>query len=133
MDGKGRALDKVMIERLWRTVKYDDIYIRVYESTGKCYPGLTAFFHRYNTRKHLSRGMSRKNSIAVDSRCRAPREQQSPAGAIAAAQDHVVACSDDHAGGDDRAVSAVVFKGDALEVDRAAAGVVELHPLVVVV
>jgi putative transposase len=30
-DGKGRALDNVMIERLWRTVKYDDIYIRGYE------------------------------------------------------------------------------------------------------
>jgi putative transposase len=32
MDGNGRALDNVMIERLWRTVKYDDIYVRGYKT-----------------------------------------------------------------------------------------------------
>ena len=40
MDGKGRALDNVMIERLWRTVKYDDIYIRGYETMAELYQGL---------------------------------------------------------------------------------------------
>ena len=39
MDGKGRALDNVMIERLWRTVKYDDIYIRCYETMSELYQG----------------------------------------------------------------------------------------------
>ena len=37
MDGKGRALDNVMIERLWRTIKYDDIYICGYERMGELY------------------------------------------------------------------------------------------------
>jgi len=32
MDGKGRALDNVFVERLWRTVKYEDIYLKGYES-----------------------------------------------------------------------------------------------------
>ena len=58
MDGKGRALDNVMIERLWRTVKYDDIYIRSYETMSELYQGLSAFFRKYNSRKHQSLGMS---------------------------------------------------------------------------
>lgn len=58
MDGKGRALDNVMIERLWRTVKYDDIYVRGYETMVELYRGLEAFFAKYNTRKHQTLGMS---------------------------------------------------------------------------
>lgn len=58
MDGKGRALDNVMIERLWRTVKYDDIYVRAYETMNELYQGLSAFFRKYNTRKHQGLGMS---------------------------------------------------------------------------
>lgn len=58
MDGKGRALDNVMIERLWRTVKYDDIYIRGYETMSELYQGLSAFFRKYNSRRHQSLGMS---------------------------------------------------------------------------
>lgn len=58
MDGRGRALDNVMIERLWRTVKYDDIYVRAYETMSELYQGLSAFFRKYNTRKHQTLGMS---------------------------------------------------------------------------
>ena len=58
MDGKGRALDNGMIERLWRTIKYDDIYIRAYETMSELYQGLSAFFRKYNARKHQTLGMS---------------------------------------------------------------------------
>ncbi|WP_425499894.1 integrase core domain-containing protein [Cerasicoccus maritimus] len=58
LDGKGRALDNVMIERLWRTVKYDDIYIRDYETMAEFYQGLSAFFRKYNARKHQILSMS---------------------------------------------------------------------------
>jgi len=58
MDGKGRALDNVMIERLWRTVKYDDIYIRGYETMSELRKCLSAFFKKYNSREHQSLGMS---------------------------------------------------------------------------
>ena len=58
MDGKGRALDNVMIERLWRTVKYDDIYVRGYETMNELYQGLSAFFRKYNSRKYQGLGMS---------------------------------------------------------------------------
>jgi len=58
MDGKGRALDNRMIERLWRTVKYDDIYIKGYQSMPELYCGLVEFIKKYNDRKHQGLGMS---------------------------------------------------------------------------
>ena len=58
MDGKGRALNNRMIERLWRTVKYDDIYVKAYETMDQLYDGLKKFFCKYNTRKHQTLGMS---------------------------------------------------------------------------
>lgn len=58
MDGRGRALDNRMIERLWRSVKYDDIYIKGYETMNELYHGLSAFFAKYNNRKHQTLGMN---------------------------------------------------------------------------
>ena len=55
MDGKGRCLDNIFIERLWRTVKQQDIYIKHYESVAECRAGLTKFFDSYNNyRPHQS-------------------------------------------------------------------------------
>ena len=47
MDGKGRALDNVFVERLWRTVKYEDIYLKDYENGVECQEGLARFFDDY--------------------------------------------------------------------------------------
>jgi putative transposase len=41
MDGKGRWIDNVFIERLWRSVKYEDIYLRAYENGRELQVGLT--------------------------------------------------------------------------------------------
>lgn len=55
MDGRGRALDNVFIERLWWTVKYENIYPRNYENGKALYCGLDRYFQYYNTeRKHSS-------------------------------------------------------------------------------
>ena len=55
MDGKGRAIDNVFIERLWRTVKYEDIYLKNYETPGALRSGLGEYFRFYNTeRMHTS-------------------------------------------------------------------------------
>ena len=51
MDGKGRCLDNVFVERLWRTVKYDEIYIRSYQTMLDAEKLLTAFFRFYNDRR----------------------------------------------------------------------------------
>ena len=55
MDGKGRALDNVFIERLWRTVKYESIYLYSYETVRDLYRGLKEYFDFYNfERPHQS-------------------------------------------------------------------------------
>ena len=55
MDGKGRALDNVFVERLWMTVKQEDIYLKEYETVKACKQGLEKYFLRYNTiREHQS-------------------------------------------------------------------------------
>jgi putative transposase len=57
MDGRGRALDNVFVERLWRTVKYEDIYIRGYETVAELQRGLIRYFAFYNQeRLHQSLG-----------------------------------------------------------------------------
>jgi putative transposase len=48
MDGRGRALDNVFIERLWRTVKYEDIYLKDYETARRLKAGLGNYFRFYN-------------------------------------------------------------------------------------
>jgi putative transposase len=48
MDGKGRCLDNVFVERLWRTVKYEDIYLMGYEGVSELRRGLGRYFPYYN-------------------------------------------------------------------------------------
>ena len=55
MDGKGRAIDNIFIERLWRTVKYEHIYLHVYGDGLSLYKGLHNYFSFYNgERRHQS-------------------------------------------------------------------------------
>jgi putative transposase len=51
MDGKGRALDNVFIERLWRSVKYEEIYLKEHESLKEVRKGLKKYFEFYNERR----------------------------------------------------------------------------------
>jgi putative transposase len=56
-DGRGRALDNVFVERLWRSVKYEDIYIEDYETVPELESGLAAYFHFYDEeRPHQTLG-----------------------------------------------------------------------------
>lgn len=48
MDGRGRALDNIFVERLWRTVKYEEVYVKEYASMGEAVVGLRAYFRFYN-------------------------------------------------------------------------------------
>jgi putative transposase len=51
MDGKGRWIDNVFIERLWRTVKYEDVYLHAYRDGREAQQRLAAFFEFYNTER----------------------------------------------------------------------------------
>jgi putative transposase len=57
MDHRGRAFDNIFIERLWRTVKYEDVYLRDYETPREARAGIGRYLHYYNTeRPHQSLG-----------------------------------------------------------------------------
>ena len=57
MDGRGRALDNVFIERLWRTVKYENIYLHGYETAVELERGLASYFEFYcYERLHMALG-----------------------------------------------------------------------------
>jgi putative transposase len=51
MDGKGRALDNIFTERLWRTVKYENVYLKGYTSPREARLGIAAFLAFYNSRR----------------------------------------------------------------------------------
>lgn len=51
MDGKGRALDNVHIERLWRSVKYENIFIHCYENMAELKEGVNRYFKFYNSKR----------------------------------------------------------------------------------
>jgi putative transposase len=64
MDGRGRALDNVFVERLWRTVKYENIYILGYETVTELHRGLKEYFAFYNEKRlHQSLGYETPGSV----------------------------------------------------------------------
>jgi putative transposase len=64
MDDRGPALDNVFIERLWRSVKYEDIYLRDFADGHAVHQGLTRYFRFYNhERPHSSLGNQRPAEV----------------------------------------------------------------------
>lgn len=64
MDGKGRALDNIFTERLWRTVKYEEVYLKEYASPREARSGLTAYLDFYNHRRlHQALGYQTPASV----------------------------------------------------------------------
>ena len=55
MDGKGRWMDNVFIERLWKSVKYEDIYLKAYNSMAEVKKGLATYFKFYNEKRWHNR------------------------------------------------------------------------------
>lgn len=64
MDGRGRALDNVFIERLWRSVKYEDIYLKDYAGVDELYRGLESWFEFYGHRRP-HQGLSNRTPWSV--------------------------------------------------------------------
>ena len=52
MDGRGRAIDNIFVERLWRSVKYENVYLKGYETIPEAEAGLKEYFNFYNTERH---------------------------------------------------------------------------------
>jgi putative transposase len=57
MDGKGRWIDNVFVERIWKSVKYEHVYLHAYENVAEARQQLAGYFTLYNTqRPHSSLG-----------------------------------------------------------------------------
>ena len=64
MDGRGRALDNIFVERLWRSVKHEDVYLKGYATMSELLIGLTEYFVLYNTeRPHQSLGYETPDEV----------------------------------------------------------------------
>ncbi|RYH06485.1 integrase core domain-containing protein, partial [Tropicimonas sp. IMCC6043] len=51
MDGKGAWRDNVFVERLWRTIKYEEVYLHAYDSVSEARTGISRYLAFYNTRR----------------------------------------------------------------------------------
>jgi putative transposase len=51
-DGRGRALDNIFVERLWRSVKYEEVYLKDYQTVSEARKGLADYFHFYNYKRY---------------------------------------------------------------------------------
>ena len=56
MDGRGRAFDNIFVERLWRSVKYEDVYLKSYQTMAEAQKGLKEYFRFYNNERSVGSG-----------------------------------------------------------------------------
>lgn len=64
MDGRGRCMDNIFTERLWRTVKYEEVYLKSYQTIEEARAGLAAYFQFYNhERRHQSLDYRTPNEV----------------------------------------------------------------------
>src|SRR3546814_19511437 len=68
MDGRGRALDNIFVERLWRSLKHEDIYLKGYSTVAELTLGLVEYFAFYNSeRPHQGLGNSSPDEVSAAS------------------------------------------------------------------
>jgi len=64
MDGKRRALDNIFVERLWRSVKYEEVYLKDYKTMQEAQEGLQKYFEYYNLKRpHQSLGYKKPYEV----------------------------------------------------------------------
>jgi putative transposase len=73
MDGRGRVYDNIFVERLWRSVKYEEVYLREYETVREAVSSLRAYFGFYN-QERLHQALGYKTPYQVYTRTRTPVE-----------------------------------------------------------
>jgi len=67
MDGKGRWIDNVFVERLWRSLKYEEVYLKAYENPGQAHREIGIYFEYFNTRRrHQSLGRRTPDTVFFD-------------------------------------------------------------------
>ena len=70
MDGKGRYLDNIFVERLWRSVKYEEVYLKAYRNGSEARRGIDAYLDLYNQeRPHQSLGYRTRACVNCCGKC----------------------------------------------------------------
>ncbi len=68
MDGKGRWIDNVFIERFWRSLKYEEVYLYAYRDLNEARAGLDRYIRYYNReRRHTSLGKNTPDAVYRES------------------------------------------------------------------
>lgn len=89
MDGKGRAIDNVFIERLWRSVKYEEVYLADYQSGEETYRGLYRYLRFYNLeRRHQALGYRTPHEVYIEG-----KEPRAADGTPLISTAHIPACA----------------------------------------
>jgi putative transposase len=79
MDSKGRALDNIFTERLWRTVKYENIYLQDYQSPREARQGISEYLRYYNQqRPHQSLDYATPAEVYFGQKQLVHREEETP-------------------------------------------------------
>ena len=63
MDGKGCLRDNVFVERLWRSIKYEEVYLHAYETVSAAREGIGRYINVYNTRRPRSSHQARTPDV----------------------------------------------------------------------
>ena len=75
MDGRGRAFDNIFIERLWRSLKYEEVYLKEYNTVKEAKEGIEKWINFYNTKRpHFSLGMQTPEYVYFNNHNRSPKE-----------------------------------------------------------
>jgi putative transposase len=64
MDGRGRCMDNIFIERLWRSLKYEEVYLKDYASVREAQAGIAAYFRFYN-QERLHQSLDYRTPAAI--------------------------------------------------------------------
>lgn len=79
MDGKGRCLDNISIERFWRTIKYEEVYLRTYDTVLEAKLAIGAYIQWYNhERRHSSLGKRRPYEVMIGLKLKTKQEINKP-------------------------------------------------------
>ncbi len=73
MDGRGRYADNIFVERLWRSVKYEEVYLKAYDNVAQARQGITAYFEFYNhQRLHQALGYRTPRQLLEEGQAMSP-------------------------------------------------------------
>jgi putative transposase len=82
MDGRGRFADNIFVERLWRSLKYEEVYLKTYENVAEARQGIAVYFEFYNHQRLHQRSVTAPRARCSSKPCSDPEGAVVPAPAL---------------------------------------------------